>query len=232
MGIIKGFKGITDRLDADEAKNGGSEDRVATKWFKLEDKQAAKIVFLQELDPNSDNYSQKNDLGVLAVEHVNPENWRRKALCTIDEGDCYGCEQHRKDYKAKWGQKKRLYINVLVDDGENEPYVAVLSQGTSGQSITPTLLEYFEDDNTITDKWFTIRRNGLKTDTSYTLRAGKEHGLNVEDYEVFKWDDVLRDVSYDQQEAHYNSGGEQVADEGTRPEAALAGQSHAVDTEW
>lgn len=206
MGIVKGLKGIVAHNEAEDAKYSGSGD--ATKWFKIADKKTVKVIFLQELDDESPNYSKKNDLGFLAIEHVNPKNFRRKAVCTIDdEGACYGCETHKKDWKAGWKQKTRLYINVLVDDGENEPYVAVFSQGNGPKSVTPTLIEYAGEDGTISDKWFSIKRTGSgATDTSYTLRAGKEHGLNVEDYEVYDLEKVIRQVPYAEQEAHYLDG--------------------------
>lgn len=237
MGIVRGLKSINAHIDAEEAKFNGSGDSNPTKWFKLADKQAVKVVFLQELDPDSENYSQKNDLGFLAIEHVNPKNWRRKAVCTIDdEGACYGCEQHKKDWKAGWKQKTRLYINVLVDDGSGDPYVAVLSQGNGPKSITPTLIEYAGDDGTISDKWFTIKRSGAgATDTSYTLRAGKEHGLNVEDYELFDLERVLRQVPYAQQEAHYLDGQEDAEAGATAAAAASSAAprgSASVDAEW
>lgn len=232
MGIVKGLSAINKHVEAEEAKFNGSGDSNPTKWFKLSDKQAAKVVFLQELDPDSPNFSQKNDLGFLAVEHVNPLNWRRKALCTADEGACYGCEQHQKDWKAGWKQKTRLYINALVDDGVEEPYVAVLSQGNGPKSITPTLIEYAGDDGTITDKFFTIKRTGAgATDTSYTLRAGKEHGYNVEDYELYDLEKVVRHVPYAEQEAHYNQGVEATTSDA--PAAPAVNKSAAsTDAEW
>jgi hypothetical protein len=233
MGIVKGLSAINKHIDAEEAKYSGS-DTPSTKWFKLADKQSVKVTFLQELDQDSPNFSAKNDVGFLAVEHVNPKNWRRKAVCSIDdEGSCYGCEQHRKDWKAGWKQKTRLYINVLVDDGTNEPYVAVLSQGNGPKSITPTLIEYAGDDGTITDKQFTIKRSGAgATDTSYTLRAGKEHGLDVESYELFDLEKVLRQIPYAEQSAHYHDGEEaETADAGAAPAAAASGGS-SVDAEW
>lgn len=237
MGIVKGLNAINKHVEAEEAKFSGS-DGPQTKWFKLNDKQAAKVVFLQELDPDSPNFSEKNDLGFLAVEHVNPANWKRKALCTADEGECYGCIQHRKDYKAGWKQKTRLYINVLVDDGVEEPYVAVLSQGNGPKSITPTLIEYAGDDGTISDKYFTIKRTGAgATDTSYTLRAGKEHGLDVEGYELFDLEKVVRNVPFSEQEAHYNHGVDVTVEAETARATVSAGNatastSGAVDAEW
>ena len=212
MGLVKGLKAINKHVEAEEARFSGSGDSTPTKWFKINDKETVKVLFLQELDPDSPNYSEKNDLGFLAVEHVNPKNWRKKAVCTADdEGVCYGCEQHAKDWKAGWKQKTRLYINVLVDDGKNEPYVAVLSQGNGPKSITPLLIEFAqgEDDEagSITDKWFKIKRNGAgATDTSYMLMPGASSKVSVEDYELFDLEKVLRQVPYAQQEAHYRDG--------------------------
>jgi hypothetical protein len=207
MSIVRGLKNINKAVSDEDAKFSGSGDTVKTKWFKIEDKQSVKVLFLQELDEESENFSKKNDLGIMAVEHVNPRNWMRKAVCTANEGECYGCEQHDKDWKAGWKQKQRLYINVLVDDGENEPYVAVLSQGFGPKSITQTLMEYAGEDGTITDKWFKIKRNGKGAkDTSYMLMPGAASSENVEDHELFDLDAVLRNVEYDKQEAHYNFG--------------------------
>jgi hypothetical protein len=234
MAIKRGLKAIQQHIDAEEAKYAGN-DGPKTQWFKLADKQSVKVVFLQELDADSENFSQKNDLGFLAVEHSNPKNYRRKALCSIeDEGVCFGCEQHKKDWKAGWKQKTRLYINVLVDDGQNEPYVAVLSQGNGPKSVTPVLIEEAGDVGTITDKYFTIKRTGAgATDTSYTIRAGKAHGLNVEDYELFDLEKVTRNVPYAEQQAHYLDGEDaQVAADAAEASAAVASGSAGSDSEW
>jgi hypothetical protein len=229
-GVVRGLKKIKAHNEAEDAKFSGS-DGPRTQWFKLADKQQAKVVFLQELDEDSPNFSKKNDLGILAVEHSNPKNYRRKALCTIDDGECWGCEQHRKDYKAGWKQKSRLYVNVLVDDGNNEPYVAILSQGSGPKSITPTLIEYAADDETITDKWFTIKRTGSgATDTSYTLRSGKASDVKVEDYELFDLNNVVRSIPYAEQEAHYLSGQDEA--ESNDDKTAAAPTAASVDAEW
>jgi hypothetical protein len=233
MGIVKGLKGINAHIEAEEARFAGTgDDGPKTKWFKLADKQAVKVIFLQELDADSENYSLKNDLGFLATEHVNPENFRIKAVCSADEGSCYGCEQHRKDYKAGWKQKTRLYINVLVDDGINEPYVAVLSQGNGPKSVTPSLIEQAGEIGTITDKWFKLKRQGAgQTDTSYLLTPLGAHDKNVEDYELFDLEKVVRQVPYEDQEAHYNRGGvEDVQDAPVRDSAPASAAS--VNSEW
>jgi len=233
MGIVRGLKSINAHVDAEEAKFNGSGDSNPTKWFKLADKQAVKVLFLQELDEDSPNFSKKNDLGFLAVEHVNPKNWRRKAVCTIDdEGACYGCEQHKKDWKAGWKQKTRLYVNVLVDDGTNEPYVAVLSQGNGPKSITPSLIEQAGEIGTITDKWFKIKRSGAgATDTSYLLTPLGAHDKNVEDYELFDLEKALRQIPYDQQAAHYHDGEDGSAGAEEAAEVASAGAGGASKSE-
>lgn len=211
MGVIKGLANIHKHVEDSESRRGGG-DGPKVRWFKLQDKQAAKVVFLGELDEDSENFSKKNGLSILAVEHQHPDDHKRKALCSFDdEGACFACEQARAHPKTGWHQRTKFYANVLVDDGVDEPYVAVISAGMSGRAITPTLLEYAADDGTITDKYFNIRRSGSGiSDTSYTIRAGKEHGLNVEDYEVYDLEDkVLRNVPYAEQEAFYMSGHEQ-----------------------
>ena len=139
MGIVTGLKNMGRALESSSPSGDGSK----VKWFKILDGEKAKIKFLQELDPDSRNYNEDNGLSFIAVEHSNPKNYQRKALCSIDDqGRCYGCEQHRKDFKAGWKGKARLYANVLVDNGKDEPFVAVISQGTGPKSITPTVIEY------------------------------------------------------------------------------------------
>lgn len=234
MSIVKGLKGINARIEANEAKaSGGGEDFVKTKWFTLKDKESAKVIFLQELDADSANYSKKNDLGFVAVEHSNPDDFKRKALCTIeDEGACWACEQHRKDYKAGWKQKTRLYINVLVNADQEDAYVAVLSQGLSSSQITPALIEQSGEIGTITDKFMKIKRNGAGfNDTSYVLTPLGAHDKDVESYELFDLEKVVRKISYDQQEAHYLSSGTAAATSETREAPAFAGSTNE-DESW
>lgn len=236
MGLVKGLKNINDKIERDEAayqERKENAEKPRARWFGLKDKQTVKVLFLQELDPDSENFSQKNDIGFLAIEHSNPKNFKKKALCTIDdEGVCWACEQHQKDYKAGWKQKNRLYVNVLVDDSEEEPYVAILSQGNGPKSVTPFLLEFATDNGTITDKWYKIKRNGAGlSDTSYMLMPSTASKENVEDYTLFDLDNVVYEVPYAQQEAHYLDGEQPVDDTSVEPELVGAGAG-ANDTEW
>jgi len=209
MSVKKGLKDIKKFLDNEEAKFAERREAGSTKarWFGIQDKEKVKILFLQEFDDESENFSKKNGVVTLSVEHSNPQNFKRKAVCTSEDEDaCWACEQHKKDWKAGWKPKNRLYVNVLVDNGKDEPYVAVLSQGTSDKSITPALMEYAETGS-ITDKWYTIKRNGKDfNNTSYLLLPSTDSKENVEDYELFDLDRLLYKVPYEKQEVHYLDG--------------------------
>lgn len=204
MGIVKGLKDLNKVMDKPQASGGdGSKGR----WVKLEDGESVKVRFLQELDPDSPTYNEVNGLGFIAVEHTNPKDYRRKALCSMeDQGKCFGCEQHRKDYKAGWKGRSRLYINVLIDDGKEDPYVAILSQGSSGKTITPTLIEYAGEMGSITNLMWRIKRSGTKTDTSYTIipLAKDEAAFDSSALELFKLEEsAVRDLPYTEQEAFF-----------------------------
>jgi len=212
MGLVKGLKDLNKVMDKPQASSG---DGSKARWVKLDDAESVKIRFLQELDPDSPHYNEKNGLGFIAVEHTNPKDYKRKALCTIDDqGKCWGCEQHRKDYKAGWKGRSRLYINVLVDDGKEEPYVAILSQGSSGKTITPTLIEYAGEMGSISNLMWRIKRTGTKTDTSYTSipLAKDEAPFDSSGLELYELEKVaVRDLPYTEQEAFFN--GESGEDE-------------------
>ena len=204
MGIVTGLKNLNDVID--RPAHESSEGSKAT-WVKIEDGESVKVRFLQELDPDSPTYNEKNGLGFIAIEHTNPSDYRRKALCSMDDqGKCYGCEQHRKDYKAGWKGKPRLYINVLVDNGKDDPTVAVLSQGISGKTITPTLNEYAKEMGSITNLMWRIKRTGLKTDTSYTIIPLQKDDSEF-DSSALELHDLLvtavRDLPYVEQEAFF-----------------------------
>lgn len=235
MSVVRGLKNINAKIEADEARFNG--DTVKTKWVGLKDKEAVKLIFLQELDDESESFSEKNDLGFIAVEHSNPDDFKRKALCTLEEeGACWACERNRSlykedpEYKGGWKQRSRLYINVLVDDSKEEPYVAVLSQGLSAKQITPALIEHAGEIGAISDKWFKMKRQGAGfSDTQYLLTPLAQHDKNVEDYELFDLNNVVRHVPYAQQEAHYLSGNEASAPVQESNGSSVAGSD---EDEW
>ena len=211
MGIIKGTKRINEYEEQQARLRAEREARMnapKVEWFKLEKSgESVRVRFLQELDPDSANYSEKHDLGFIATEHSSPSDFKRKALCSMDdEGRCWACEQHREDPKAGWRISPRLYINAVTNPGTENEKVVVISQGTSGKSITPTLLEYSRETGSITDREWKITRNGTGTDTSWTIVAfdKKDFAKGVDEYDSFPLEkSVVRNVPYEEQEGFY-----------------------------
>ena len=210
MGLVKGLKSLNEVMDKPQHSGG---DGSRARWVKLEDGESVKIRFLQELDPDSPHYVEKNGLGFIAVEHTNPKDYRRKALCSMeDQGKCFGCEQHRKDYKDGWKGRSRLYVNVLVDDGKEEPYVAILSQGSSGKTVTPTLIEYAGEMGSISNLMWRIKRTGTKTDTSYTIipLQKDEAAFDSSSLELYELEKIaVRDLPYVEQDAFFKGEGQE-----------------------
>lgn len=205
MGIVRGLAALNREIDK---PTQSSSDGPRGRWLQLKDGQSVKIRFLQELDPDSPTFNQEAGLGFIAVEHTNPKDYRRKALCSIeDQGQCFGCEQHRRDHKAGWKGRSRLYINVLVDDGEEEPYVAILSQGAGPKSATPEIISYATETGSITNLVWKLKRTGEKTDTNYSiipLPTAKVEEIDFSAYELVDLEKAaVRDIAYADQEAFY-----------------------------
>lgn len=204
MGIMKGLKAMDKVLDRPTYSDGGSG--VKTRWLKLDDGQSAKIRFINELDEDSPNYDEARDLAIVVSEHTNPKDYKKKAVCTMEsEGRCFGCEMARKEPKSGWRAKYRFYVNLLVDDGLEDPYVAVWSQGVGKQSAFNTIKEYALDTGSISNRDWKITRNGSGTDTTYTLIA-RDPDTEKYDWskvEPFNLEKVVRDVPYAEQEAFY-----------------------------
>jgi len=202
MSVVKGLKNINALLDKPKTEGSG----IKVRWVKLADGQSAKIRFLEELDEDSANFNDKRGLAVVIHEHTNPKDYKRKAACSIETaGRCFGCEMARKEPKSGWRARMRFYCNVLVDDGLEDPYVAVWSQGISKQSAFNTIREYALETGSISNLSWKLKRNGQGTETNYTLIP------TAPDAEPFKWDGVeaynlekvVRDIPYAEQEAFY-----------------------------
>lgn len=202
MSVIKGLKDINALLDKPKYESNGQKVR----WVKLVDGQSAKIRFVEELDSESANFDASRGLSVVIAEHTNPKDFKRKAACTMEsEGRCYGCEMARKEPKSGWRSKLRFYCNVFVDDGLEDPYVAVWSQGVSKQSSFNTIREYALETGSISNLEWKLKRNGQGTETNYTLLPTKP---DSEPYtwptsEFFDLEKVVREVPYPEQESFY-----------------------------
>lgn len=202
MGVIKGLKDISALLDKPKFDSNAAKVR----WLKLADGQSAKIRFVEELDSDSAHYNDARGLSVVIAEHTNPKDYKRKAACTIDsEGRCYGCEMARKEPKGGWRSKLRFYCNVLVDDGMEDPYIAVWSQGVSKQSAFNTIREYALETGSISNLTWKIKRNGQGTETNYTLipTSPDSEPYSWGNHEFFNLEKVVREVPYAEQESFF-----------------------------
>jgi len=202
MSVIKGLANINALLD----KPKYDENKPKVRWLKLADGQAVKIRFIEELDEDSANYSEARGLAMVVKEHTNPKDFRRRAVDTMDEeGRDWAEEMHRKDPKAGWRGRLRFYCNVLVNDGIEDPYVAIWSMGVSKMSVFNTIREYAIETGSISSLEWKLKRNGQGTETSYTLIP------SAPDTEPFSWNDVepypiemaLNKIPYAEQEAFY-----------------------------
>jgi hypothetical protein len=225
MAVETGLAALRKRVE--KAAEGGGEFEKA-KWLSIKANQSVKVRFLQEIDADSPNYDPDKGLALIVSEISDPADFKKKCVSTLEtEGKCYGTEMHNalrgtEGYNGGWKPKVRLYANVLVypEDG-TDPYVAILSQGVSGKSITPTLLEYAEDG--ITNKVFKIKRTGDGfNNTSYSLILLSTDTVPF-DTEVELYDlrtVATREVPYAEQAAFFGHDGS------SSPSAT------SVDTEW
>ena len=210
-----------------QAKSGDFEDRVKADWVKVEPNKSIKITPLQELDEGSPNYSEKMGVAKFNLEHSHPDDFKKKASCTIDEGDCYGCANG-------WYQKVVLYINVLVDDGSKKPYPAVWSRGMGKNSVAKQLEEIASDEDfgySVTDKSFKLKRDGSGKDSSYTLtQLPKALVKDVEAYadDIFPLEKVVFYVTPERQEAYY-LGDNSKSDKEEKKEPVSAS---SIDRDW
>jgi hypothetical protein len=200
---ITGLANIKNLIDKPKSADGPK-----ARWLKLEDGQSVKIRFLNEVDADSKNYDASHGLAIVVAEHTNPKDYRRKAVCSMDdEGKCYGCEMNRRDPKAGWKARLRYYTNVLVDEGADEPYVAIWSQGVGPKSpTTTTIVEYAGDTGSITNVVWRLKRTGTGTQTSYSLfpLTTDDSPFDFKGVETYELEaTAVRQVKYPDQEAFF-----------------------------
>lgn len=193
------------------------EERARPKYPKfslLKDGDSAVVRFAQEVDPNATNYSEKNGIGFVNLEHRNPDRengWKTQANCTGEsQGACYPDELVRDETvdwadRKGWKPKEVFRINVIagaqveakdakgktrlkstdIDQKTGDGEVQLLSQSTYN-GIWDALAEYATDDETITDTFWKIKRRGSEQDTSYVLTKMKEIPADAKSVEDFE----------------------------------------------
>jgi hypothetical protein len=208
MGLIKGLASIG-TFNAEQERRREAANAPKVKYLTLKKSgDSVRVRFLQELDADSKNYSEKNDLGFLAVMHQAPgtEGYKRTAQCTRDEGACFPCEQREAGDYENWKRgSANLYINAVVNPDTDEEEVVLVKQTATSRSITPTLIEYAGETGSITDRVWKITRNGEGKETSYNLVAFDKQDFknDVESYELFDLTRAARLVPYEEQEVFY-----------------------------
>lgn len=198
MGIRKGLRQIQETQE-----QGGS----SVKWLKIPDGSSYRVRFLDDLDDSSNSTLAGAGVAVMVEEHTAPSDFRKKAQCTKeDEGHCYACEQAIEHPRTGWGKRGRVYVNVLVNDGTEDPYVAIWSMGIAKSPAFETLKETFIDDGSISDREWRIKRSGMGTNTTYIMRdLGVDNdAFNFNDYERFDAESIVRHVPYAEQEKFYS----------------------------
>lgn len=203
---IKAYKARM-KAEAEEREARQSGEQRKPKYLKLDDGQSVKVMFLQEMDPESKNYDPKRGIGMGAIEHAGLDgNFKYRGLCTIEDGKCWPCEKRAKakkgDPEAKYTQRKNYYINALVDFGDgSEPETWVLSRGLNS-SFVADLMEEEEETETIMGKTFKVTRRGSGTETTWSLRELRNdttfESVDVENAHVFDIEkEVLKTVPYE-----------------------------------
>jgi|SRR5882757_655819 len=233
---IKGLASIKANQQAQQER-AEAGNRPKADWFKFGKGQTSVIIrFLQELDPEMENYREDRGVGFIATEHnaPGPDGWKRRGLCTTDDGECYACERHKMNYKEGWRQKQNLYINVLADLGDG-PKVYIMTRNANS-SFAQALIEEAVDEGSITNANYRINKTGEGTTTQWLLKRLRDEPLDDSKVEVFDLDvAAVREVEYEKQAEYYGA----VYQEDSAP-AASSGTAQtsrpspaaSMDDEW
>lgn len=205
--VIKGLASIKANQEKQREK-AEAANRPKADWMKWpKGVNVATVRFLQELDPEMDNYREDRGVGIIATEHQapGPEGFKRRALCTAEDGDCYACERHKQNYKEGWKQRQNLYINALVDFGDGEKKVLILSRNANS-TFTQALIEEAVDEGSITDANYRVTKTGEGTTTQWILKRLKGDPMDDSEVEVFDLDETaIRSVEYEKQPEYYGA---------------------------
>ena len=217
--VYRGLKGLQEAID--KSSGGGG------KWLKLKGGEEVKIHFLQEIDDGSKFYNKDAGLTLIVPEHNVPGQFPKKFLCTKDDDGepCLGCERFEQDPQSRWKAKSRFYVNVLVDNGKDDPFDDIMNKGIGHKAVTPDLFEFATDNGGITFLQWKLKRKGSgENDTEWSASPllGTEP-VDPSKYELFDLEEVvIKDVPYDKQEEYCLSASSAEGQEKTQ--AAIANE--------
>lgn len=216
------------KKDHDDAVAAAQQPKAP--WFKFDEEtgDTQVVQFLQELDESATGYDPVKGLAHYAHEHVSPVNFKKRAGCTVEtEGRCAPDEWHKAanasgdpDYEGGWRPKVNFYITVAVKNKAGKWESQILSRNFYS-SFVEDLMEIAEDESTITDRKYTIKRSGAKTTTRWSLKevkgaAGKPEDLDVETFDLKTV--AVRNIPYDEQSKFFERSASVVTEE--RPQSS------------
>ena len=142
--------GIIDRMGLNDfkKKHGIKPREVYPRWLTVKNGESVRVSFVTE----PEGFYRM-------VEHASPDNWKKRAVCTIATGFCYGCEQ----MTYRWNQNIKLYIPVI-----HEGTFSVISQGIGANSVIHDLARHKWNRGTIRDVEFEVSRKGEGKRSAYT----------------------------------------------------------------
>jgi hypothetical protein len=185
MGITKGLAAIKHERDEQEQAAG-------IKWFKMPNGATWRIRILDD--------------AIMVQEHQAGADFKKRALCTTEtEGKCWACEYAKANPRKGWAKKDRVYLNVVVNDGKEDPFMAVWSIGTRRSPVWDDLEEAVGEYGTLQNREWRIKRKGEGTDTRYSMTDLGENGDYVGDLEPFDLETVVRTVPYAEQKNYFGS---------------------------
>ena len=93
-----------------------------------------------------------------------------------------------------------------MNDGNEDPYVAIWSMGVAKSPAFETLKETYIDEGSISNREWRIKRSGSGTNTTYILRDLGTEGdpFDFNQYDRFDTETIVRQVPYAEQEKFYN----------------------------
>jgi hypothetical protein len=231
--VITGLAGLK-AYQQQEKEKAAARERPKADWFSWPKGVDTVVVrFLNDWAEDSEAFA-KNGSPLLAVEHQAPGNdgFKRRALCTADDGACYACERHALDYKEGWKQRTNLYINALVRFPDGKEQVLVMSRNANSTFVTD-LIQELEDEKDISGANYRVKVSGEKTTTKWSLKRLAEEPLDVSTVEAFDLNETaLRDVPYEKQADYYGAVYQGGASTGGSDVPAQAGSASPEEAAW
>jgi len=154
---------------------------VRPSWLTIKNGESKQLTFLGE----------PKDFKIV-VEHVSPEDWKKRGICTYNTGHCFACEQRA----YGWNQNIRIYIPVLMNQ---RPYV--IAQGIGANSVLHDLVQAKRERGIIRDVVFDVSRKGEGKRSAYSaVPTDTPAPLYKTQVDI---ESLLNNITYDKQKTYY-----------------------------